>query len=151
VDGNPFEFFFPGQRFAIAGRSFSEGEIVAFAKQWDPQTFHVDPVKAKSSIFGGIVASGLHSLCLAFRLFNDAKIFGDWFEGGLAADELRFSAPVRAGDVLSLEVEVLEARESRSRPASGIVKTRFVLKNQKDETVLSLISVDLMKRKAAVG
>ena len=151
MEGNPFEFFYPGQRFALKGRSFSEDEIIAFAKQWDPQTFHVDPVQAKASIFGGVVASGLQSLCLAFLLFHEARIFGDWFEGGIGADELRFPAPVRPGDVLSLDVEVLETRESRSRPALGIVKTRFVLRNQRDETVLSLISIDLMRRKTALA
>lgn len=149
MKGNYFERFAAGQVWRTGHRTVTEAEIVSFARQYDPQTIHTDPRAAAESQYGGLIASGLQTLAVTFLLFFDADIFGEAFEVGIGADELRWHKPVRPGDALSAEVEVIEARPSRSQPHCGVVKTRIRTLNQKGETVMTLVSVDLVKRDPA--
>ncbi|MES2564073.1 MAG: MaoC family dehydratase [Pseudomonadota bacterium] len=107
-----------------------------FATEFDPQPFHVNEEAACTSFFGELVASGWYTASLTMRLLveSDFKPAGGLIGAGF--DKLSFPRPVRAGDHLYLEAEVLEARESKSRPQQGIVKARITTKNQHDEPVL---------------
>ncbi len=145
--GHPFEYFTPGRIFR-AGPSapIALDEIVAFGRAWDPQRFHVDPEGAKDSIYGGIIASGMHTMCIMFRLLELASEFGDYFEGGLGADKIKWSHPVRPGDRLSVTLEITGARVSRSRPDCGVVLSRVTTVNQDGVLVLTMDSADLLRR-----
>ena len=147
MNGHYFEHFHAGQRFATGTKTLTEDAIIVFAREHDPQTIHIDPEGAARSTYGGIIASGIQTLGVAFRLFYDAAIYGDAFEVGIGADDLRWPAPVRPGDTLTLEVEILEARPSRSRPDMGVITSRMVTLNQRREVVLTFVSVDLIKRR----
>ena len=151
MKGHYFEHFAAGQFYRTGSRTLTEAEIVAFARQYDPQIIHTDPKGAALSQYGGIIASGLQTLAVTFLLFFDADIFGQAFEVGVGADELRWSKPVRPGDSLTAEVEVIEARPSRSMPHCGVVKTRIRTLNQHGETVMTMVSVDLVKRQPAAA
>lgn len=149
MKGRWFEEFAVGQHYRTGSRTLTEAEIVTFARQYDPQIIHTDPDGAAQSQYGGIIASGLQTLATTFLLFFDAEIFGEAFEVGVGVDEMRWTKPVRPGDSLTAEVEVLEARPSRSQPHCGLVKTRIRALNQNGEAVMSLISIDLIKRDPA--
>jgi len=110
----------PGQRFTTGGVTFTEAAIVDFAWTWDPQPFHVDAQAAATSPFGGIIASGFHTLVACFRLFVERGIFHASFIDSPGIDALRWTAPVRPGDILHTEVEVLEVRPSSPKPDRGI-------------------------------
>lgn len=125
-----------------AGRIIPLGEVVVdredmleFAAKFDPQPFHLDEDSARRSIFGGLAASGWHTAALTMRLLveSDFKPVGGIVGAGF--DELRWPVPVRPGDELHVESEVLELRPSKSRPHQGLVKVRTTTKNQKGEAV----------------
>src|SRR5881397_1381520 len=119
-----------GQRFASGAHAVDEAQIKAFAGQFDPQPFHLDDATAKDTLFAGLAASGWHTAALTMRLLVDggAPIAGGIIGGG--TDELRWPRPVRPGDQLRVESEVLEVRPSRSRPQQGLVKLRTTTLNQ---------------------
>lgn len=142
-----FEDLTPGLRLPALEHRLTEAEIFAFAKAYDPQSFHIDPEAAKDTIFGGIIASGVHTYTIAYKLLADTGIFQTALIGGLGADEVRWPAPARPGDLLRLEAEVTEAIPSRSKPDRGVIKTRTALVNQDGTTVVSLIALDMMKRR----
>jgi acyl dehydratase len=119
-----------------SGRIIVEKErIKAFAAEFDPQPFHLDEDSARRSIFGGLAASGWHTAALTMRLLveSDFKPVGGIVGAGF--DEFRWPVPVRPGDELHVESEVLEVRPSKSRPHQGLVKVRTTTKNQKGEAV----------------
>ncbi len=126
----------------------SEEEIIAFASNWDPQDFHIDPDAAARSVFGGLTASGTHVLAirnwLIHRLASRAHVIA-----ALGFDDVRFHRPVRPGDVLRLRSEVVEARLSKSKPDLGLVRAAHTMLNQKDETVLTLTVAILARRRPA--
>lgn len=110
--------------------------IIQFARQFDPQPFHLDPATAEKTILGGLVASGWHTAALSMRLFVETmNVDGEII--GLGVDELRWPNPVRPGDQLAVEIEILDARVSKSRPGFGIIRIRNVTKNQRNEIVQS--------------
>ncbi|HTZ37072.1 MAG TPA: MaoC family dehydratase [Stellaceae bacterium] len=143
-----FEDFAVGQRFAAGPRRVEAAEIVAFAGQFDPQPFHLDDAAAKHSAFGGLAASGWHTAAMTMRLIVDSGfrpaggIFG--FGG-----ELLWLKPVRPGDELRIDSEVLELRESRSRPDQGLLKARVTTYNQHGETVQTFTPTLLVERRPA--
>lgn len=149
MKGHYFEHFHAGQRFTTDTKTLTEESIMAFAREHDPQTIHIDREGAARSTYGGIIASGIQTLGVTFRLFFDAYIYGDAFEVGVGANDLRWPNPVRPGDTLTVEVEIIEARPSRSRPDMGVVTSRMVTLNQRREIVLSFVSVDLIKQRPA--
>ena len=129
------EDFVIGQTFRSASRRITEAEIKAFAAQFDPQPFHLDDAAAKATMFSGLAASGWHTMALTMRLLVDggAPIAGGII--GAGAEELKWPRPVRPGDELTVESEVLEIRPSRSRPTQGLIKMRSTTFNQSGEPV----------------
>ena len=112
-------------------------EVLAFARAYDPQPYHLDEAAALESPFRGLAASGWHTAALAMRLFVEMRPFGAHPILGLGVDELRWLAPVRPGDSLTLAAEVIELVASRSRPDRGTVRMRLVASNQRGEPVFS--------------
>lgn len=121
-------------------------EIIAFARQFDPQPFHLDPEAAKASIFGGLAASGWHTAAMTMRLLVDSVPFAGGSIGA-GQEELRWPRPVYPGDVLRIRTEILETRASKSKPEIGLVKTRTTTFNQNDEPVQVMVTNIVMRRK----
>jgi acyl dehydratase len=143
------EDFAAGQIFRSASLRVDAAEIKGFAAQYDPQPFHLDDTAAQATLFGGLVASGWHTTALTMRLLVDggAPIAGGII--GAGTDELRWPRPVRPGDELRVESEVLEVRPSRSRPQQGLVKLRTTTLNQSDEPVQIMVANLLVPRRPA--
>ena len=124
-------------------------EIIEFARRYDPQVFHTDPVAAAETLFGGLVASGWLTAALTMRLM----VLGEFHFGrgvvGLGVESLRWPKPVRPGDVLSATVEVAAMRVSESKPEHGIVRIATTTRNQHDEVVQTMVSNVLVRRRAA--
>ena len=123
-----------GQRFVSGTHQIDEDQIRAFAKQFDPQPFHLDAEAAKDTLFDGLVASGWHTAAVSMRLLVDG---GLPIAGGIvgAGGEIAWPSPVRPGAVLQVESEVLELRPSRSRPDRGIATVRSETRNERGDTV----------------
>ena len=125
-------------------------DISEFGVQYDPQGMHIDPELAMKGPFKGLVASGWHTAALMTRLFVTRYLDGDTSLGSPGIDELRWPAPVRPDEELSVRCTVLEARRSRSEPDRGIVRTLVEVRNPDDEVVMSAKIVNLVRaRKAA--
>ena len=137
----------PGQRFTSPGLTLTEAEIIDFAWRYDPQPFHLDANAAAGSPYGGLIASGFQSLAICFRLFIQSGILAESSMGSPGIDELRWLAPVRPGDTLHSEIEVLEVRPSTSKPDRGIARLKYQAVNQRGEAVLSFIVMHLLRRK----
>ena len=137
----------PGQRFTSPGLTLSEAEIIDFAWRYDPQPFHLDVNAAAESPYGGLIASGFQSLAICFRLLIQSGVLAESSMGSPGIDELRWLAPVRPGDTLHSEIEVLEVRPSSSRPDRGIARLKYQAVNQRGETVLSFIVNHLLRRR----
>lgn len=136
-----------GQTFKTNGVTLSEGEIIDFAWRYDPQPFHLDVGAATDSPYGGLIASGFQSLAVCFRLFIQSGVFLKSSIGSPGIDELRWLAPVRPGDTLHCEVEVLEVKPSSSKPDRGIARLKYRAINQQGVAVLSFIVMHLLRRK----
>ena len=143
-----FDDFAVGERFTTRGVTLTESMIIDFAMLYDPQPFHIDAEAAKASNYEGLIASGFHTLALGFRMVIDAGILRASSMGSPGFDELRWLKPVRPGDTLHTELEVIEKTPSRSKPDRGIVRIAYRIKNQKEEEVLTFLSMHLLKRKA---
>jgi acyl dehydratase len=122
-----------------------EAQIIDFGQQYDPQPFHVDPVQAATGPFGGVVASGWHTASLMMRLLVDHFLPRTAGLGSPGVDELRWLAPVRPGDSLSLRITVIEARRSRTKPDRGLVRTANEVFNQHGEPVMTVKTMVLMR------
>ncbi len=131
-----FEDLIPGALVVTDGATITESSILDFAMQWDPQPFHLDAEVAERSIYGGLIASGFQTMLTAFRLLHMQRIMNPSSQGSPGMEELRWLAPVRPGDTIRLEGEVLEARPSASRPTIGIVRWGYRVLNQRDEKVM---------------
>ena len=140
-----FEDFKAGDEFASSGATITESQIIDFALTFDPQPLHVDVTAATASPFGGLIASGFHTLALSFRLFWQTGALNDGSIGSPGIDEVRWLRPVRPGDTLRVVVKVLETRPSRSKPDRGMVKVQYTTTNQHGETVLTVIGNQLMR------
>jgi acyl dehydratase len=135
-----------GDRFHSDPYLVTQAGIVAFAREFDPQIFHLDPAIAKETMFGGLTASGWHTAAISMRLFVQAmNVPGGMI--GLGVDELRWPNPVRPGDVLKVETEIVHLRRSRSKPNYGIVRLRNVTKNQRGEVVQTMLAAALVPRR----
>jgi acyl dehydratase len=142
-----FEDLVPGRRWTLPPRSITRDEIVRFAREWDPQPFHLDEEAGKRTHFGGLVASGWHTACLAMRIGVDGLLGGSTSLGSPGLDELKWIRPVRPDDPLTLTIEVLEARASRSKPDRGSAKLGYVLVNGAGEPVFSMIAWVMFARR----
>lgn len=125
----------------------TEEEIIAFARRWDPQPFHLDPVRAKESMFGGLIASGWHTGAVGMRLLVDGLLSRSASEGSAGIDHIRFLRPVRPGDVLSGTWTVLDLSPSARRPRIGKLRAVLELRDQQGELVLSMESMSFFARK----
>lgn len=121
-------------------------ELISFAKRWDPMPFHVDEEAGKAA-FGGLTAPGIYVLALKQRLIHDLPL-PHAVLASFGYDEVRFHEPVRPGDRLTLLVEWVERKVSRSKPDRGIVKVRYALRNQSGVIVMSHLDTILVRRRS---
>jgi acyl dehydratase len=142
-----FEDYVPGSVYEYGYATVTEAEILDFAAKFDPQPIHTDPAYAATGPFGGLIASGWHTAGLLMRLIADHYLSRVASLASPGVDELRWPTPLRPGDRLRLRVTVLEVRPSRSKPDRGIVRTKAELLNQDDQTVLSLLAVNILRRR----
>ena len=142
-----FEDFKPGEVLELGHHTITRDEIVAFARQFDPQPFHLDEDAARATIFGGLIASGWHTGSLMMRLLCDGVIADTASLGSPGIDEMRWIKPVRPGDTLSLRMIVADCVPSRSKPDRGIVRTVLELRNQHGEIVVSIKGMNLIGRR----
>jgi acyl dehydratase len=148
IEDRYFEDYQAGAVYEYGYASVTEAEILAFARQFDPQPIHVDPAYAASGPFGGLIASGWHTAGILMRLFADHFLSRVASLASPGIDELRWATPLRPGDTLRLRTTIVEARASRSRPDRGLIRTRGELLNQDDGTALSLVAMNLLLRRA---
>jgi acyl dehydratase len=134
-----------GQRFATSDIEVTESDIIDFAKRFDPQYFHLDPVAAAGSAFGGLVASGFHTLSLSFRLFFDLNLWQGAILGSPGLREVTWLKPLRPGDRIRGVIEVIDTRRSASKPDRGIVTTRHETLNQRHEIILTATCPHLLR------
>ena len=144
-----YEDFPAGEVVEFGDRLVTAEEIVAFAKDWDPQPFHVDAEAAKDSQIGELIASGWHTGCLLMRMMCDAFLLDSASEGAPGAEEIRWVKPVRPGDRLHARRTTVSARTSRSRPTLGILEFHYDVMNQNGETVLVMRGTSFMRRREA--
>ncbi len=138
-----------GQSYALGSMTLSEEEIVAFARQFDPQPFHVDREAAKASMFGGIIASGWHTCSASMRLLADNFLHPETSLGSPGIDEVRWPRPVRAGDTITASLTVTSKRPSASKPFMGLVSYDWNAVNQHGETVVTMKATNLIRRRPA--
>jgi acyl dehydratase len=141
-----FEDLVVGQVEESGRRAVSREEMLAFARQYDPQYFHADPESAKHSRFGDIIASGIYTMAIWRQL--DHEIAGDiaWI-CGVAWDDVRFAIAVRPGDTLRARAECLSKRPSAKDPRRAVTVFQYTLYNQRDEVVFSARSTNLVERR----
>ncbi len=136
-----------GQKFPLGSVSFSEQEIIDFAREFDPQSFHVDREAAAESMFGGIIASGWQVAAKMMRLFVDNYVDQRTALGSPGVDELRWLKPVRPGDVLNGVVEIAAKAPSKSKPQIGVVHERWIVTNQRGEVVMTTRGINMVRRR----
>ena len=136
-----------GQRFATGSVTVSEAEIIAFARQFDPQYYHIDPEAAKKSAFGGLIASGFHTLSLSFRLFFDLNLWPEAVIASPGMDQVKWLKPMRPGDTISAAAEVVEVKPSASKPDRGVIIMDHPCWNQNKETILTLRCAHMLRRR----
>jgi acyl dehydratase len=135
-----FEDYVPGAVHVLGSVVVDEQEVIAFARQFDPQPFHLDKELAEKSAFRGLIASGWHTACMAMRLIVDHYLSEISSEGSPGIDELRWLRPVRPADQLTVRITILDTRRSRSRPERGIVRSQIETLNQDREIVMQFTS-----------
>src|ERR1043165_4356508 len=135
-----------GDRFESKGFRVTEKQIIAFARLWDPQGFHLDRKIARRTIFKQLIASGWHTAAITMRLFIQTLHFGRGAIG-LGVDKLRWPTPIRPDDVVRVETKMLRLRRCRSRPEFGIVRLSNTTRNQKDEVVQKMLASALVRRR----
>ena len=139
--------FSVGEVFTSGGITFTESDIIDFAMTFDPQSFHLDAQAASESLYGGLIASGFHTIAVCFRLFIQSGLLAQSSMGSPGIDELRWLAPVRPGDTLHSSVEVIEIKPSSKKPDRGILRLRYSAINQHGDAVSSFIVNHLVKRR----
>jgi acyl dehydratase len=144
VEDRHFEDYVPGSVHEFGMITVDEDGIVAFARQFDPQLFHTDPEGARSTLYGGLIASGWHTASLMMRECVRHYLPRAASLGSPGIDELRWALPVRPGDTLTVRATVLRATRSRSKPDRGIVQALFEVLNQKRDVVMSVKGVNFI-------
>jgi acyl dehydratase len=138
-----FSQFHVGQVIHCGPASLTESQITEFARDYDPQWFHTDPVRAEGSTWKGIIASGWQTCCVAMRLACDEILAGSESFGSPGLAYVKWEYPVRPGDALNLRVDVLDVRVAKSKPTLGILRWRWRLYNQHKQAVLDLEATSL--------
>jgi acyl dehydratase len=146
-----FEDLHVGETFTSGTYEVTAEEIIAFARRYDPQAFHVDPAAARSSVFGRLVASGSHTAAMTMRMFVDSEIGPTDGSLGAGVDSLRWMRPVVPGDVLQLQIEIVKLRLLRSKPDRGIVTLKIDTRNAAGEAVQTLKLNTIVPRRDGRG
>jgi acyl dehydratase len=146
-----WEDFPPGEAIEVGRHTFTEAEIIDFARQFDPQPFHVDPEAARNSFFKGLIASGWHTCAIAMRLMVDKYVGRSASLGSPGLDNIRWLAPVRAGDTITYLRTTTAARPSESKPGVGLVHSRWEAVNQRGEKVMTMEGWGMFRRRPAAG
>jgi acyl dehydratase len=144
VNEQYFEDYPAGRTFRLGPLVVNHDEVVDFARRYDPQPIHVDPLAAKEGPYGGIIASGWHTCALVMRMLVDEYISPVSALGSPGIDELRWLSPVRPGDELTVDVTVVDSRLSRSKPDRGIVRSRVEASNDAGVRVLHMIATNMI-------
>jgi acyl dehydratase len=144
-----FEDFTVGQELRLGGRTVTEQEIIAFAREFDPQPFHVDHDAAAASIFKGVIASGWHTCSMMMRMVVDGLLSHSSSMGSPGLDSVRWLKPVRAGDTLSVVYITKEVRPSASKPDRGVVVSVWQASNQHGEIVATVEGMGMFGRRPA--
>jgi acyl dehydratase len=144
-----FEDFVPGTVIEFGPRVLTREEIVTFAAEFDPQPMHLDEAAASASMLGGLAASGWHSCCMLMRMLSDHLLSRSSFMGAPGIEEVRWLAPVRAGEPITVRATVLETRPSRSRQNLGFVRFRFELIDRAGARLMEMIVSPMFGRHTA--
>lgn len=145
-----FEDFKVGDVFRSEGLTITESEIISFAMKYDPQSFHLDVEAARDSVFGGLAASGFHTLAVTFRQILALGLFRASNIAGQGLDEVRWVRPVRPGDTLYATIEIVAATPSDRKPDRGYLRIRYVTTNHQGEEVMTLFATHVVKRRGEV-
>jgi acyl dehydratase len=140
IEDRYFEDYIPGSVHEFGSITVEESEIIAFAERFDPQPFHTDPVAAKQSVFGGLIASGWHTASMTMRLLVDNFISHVASLGSPGVDEMYWLKPVRPGDTLSIRITLLGAQRSSSKPDQGFIRGFTEVLNQHGDIVMTMKS-----------
>mgnify|MGYP000430436995 CR=1 FL=1 len=140
-----FEDFPVGAVFQLGPKTVTSDEIIAFAKKFDPQPFHLDADSEQARLTGGLIASGWHTSSMLMSMMCDAYLLDSASQGSAGLDEVRWLKPVRPDDTLSGTATVLERHISRSRPELGILQMNYELRNQNDEIVMTVRGSGMVK------
>lgn len=148
-DGRRYiEDFEVGQTQTYGAYTLSADEIVSFAEQFDPQPMHTDEAAAAETRYGGLIASGWHTASIAMRLAVLEGYLQDLaVVAGVGIEHLRWTAPVRPGDTLSVREEIVEVGPSASDPSQGLLHIEIVVLNQEGDQVMSMVWIDLVERR----
>jgi acyl dehydratase len=122
----------------IGSRSITSEEIIRFAREYDPQPFHVDPEAAKRSPYGGLIASGWMTCAVVMRMMCDSYLLESASLGSPGIDNVKWLKPVRPGDTITVVRKTLEARKSASKPDRGIIRSLWEVTNQDGNTVMTM-------------
>jgi acyl dehydratase len=150
VSDRYFEDFKIGDRFVSSGMTMTEAGIIEFARQWDPQPFHVDVEFSKKWAYEGLIASGLHTMCAALKLWLELGVFKACNLGSPGLGETQFPRPVRPGDTIKVVTDIVELRLSGSKPDRGIGRIRQITINQRGEPVMEQETTVFLKRRPVV-
>lgn len=142
-----FEDLEVGRTIEVGSRTVSEEEIIEFARQFDPQPFHIDKEAAADSMYGGIIASGWHTCSMMMRLMVEGYLRGSASLGSPGVDEVRWLKPVRGGDTLTVTSTIVEAQASTSKPDRGVVRTVWQATNQRGELVATIKGMGMFGRR----
>jgi acyl dehydratase len=146
-----FEDYVLGTSYECGSFSVDAASIVSFAKEFDPQSFHVDPVAAADGPFGGLIASGWHTAALTMRLLVENYLSPEASLGGAGVDEIRWPHPVRPGDTLRVRATVVESRQSGSKPDRGIIKTLIETTNSDSRIVMRCTAINFLRVRPAAS
>jgi acyl dehydratase len=142
-----FEDFRLGEKLELGPYAVTEAEVLAFARQYDPQRMHADPDFARQTSFGGLIASGWHTSSMFMRMLVDGMLMESSAIASPGVDGIRWIRPVRPGDVLRADATVIEVTPSRSRPDRGLVKHDCNVFNQDNELVMTIRTLALFSRR----
>jgi acyl dehydratase len=146
-----FEDFKVGDIMELGPLAVTAADIKSFAARFDPQPMHLDEAAQQNTILSGLFASGLHIVCMHMRLFADGVLRGSTSMGSPGVEEIRYLAPVRAGDSLTLRVEIVGARPSKSRPEMGLVNFHSCMVNGDGKAVMEMSATLMFGRRTARG